>query len=165
MRAVPASCSLALAFVAAACVTPYQRAEPDGVGYSEIRLEQRRVRVSFRATARTGTAAVRRFLLRRCAEVTLETGHDWFTVDLGMAASETVGEGATCEGGICVAQTSNEVHAATDLHLGRGDPPAGALDARQVLERGVDVAPAFGDPRRSRATAPGRATPVTSPGR
>ena len=75
-----------LAALAAGCAsvaTPYQadlggNAVPGG--YSEERLAQERFQVVFSATPETSSTAVERHLLRRCAEVTLASGYDWFRV-------------------------------------------------------------------------------------
>ena len=75
---------LALAVIAvaglAACTapTPYQPAI-DGYGYAEQQLEDNRYRVTFAGNAETPRDVVQNYLLFRAAELTLETGHDWFT--------------------------------------------------------------------------------------
>ena len=71
--------SLALA----ACATapaPYGPAlKANGAGYTDTRIEADRYRVMYRA--RSGSAArASDFALRRAAELTLQSGYDWFTV-------------------------------------------------------------------------------------
>ena len=79
---------LALAAVAAlgglaACqtATPYQPLRPGAVGaggYSEVRLEQDRWRVTFQGNSLTSRETVESYLLYRAAELTLAQGFDWF---------------------------------------------------------------------------------------
>jgi hypothetical protein len=59
--------------------TPYQQAR-DGYGYSEQRIEENRYRVSFAGNAATTRQTVEDYLLYRAAELTVQTGHDWFEV-------------------------------------------------------------------------------------
>ena len=79
---------LALAAVAAlgglaACqtATPYQPLRADAIGaggYSEVRLEQDRWRVTFHGNSLTSRETVESYLLYRAAELTLAQGDDWF---------------------------------------------------------------------------------------
>jgi hypothetical protein len=57
-----------------ACVspTPYQPAEPRGFGYSEVRLDANKYRVTFRGNALTKRETVEDYLLYRAAELTLQ---------------------------------------------------------------------------------------------
>jgi hypothetical protein len=72
------------ALLAAGCATiatPYQ---PDtggqaaAGGYSEERLTNQRFHVTFSATPGTPKRLIEAHLLRRCAELTLQEGFDWF---------------------------------------------------------------------------------------
>jgi hypothetical protein len=94
---------LALGLVLAACAggpTPYQQAR-DGYGYSEQRVEENRYRVSFAGNSATSRQTVEDYLLYRAAELTVQTGHDWFEVvyrntvqeDSGYVGSPRVGLG------------------------------------------------------------------------
>jgi hypothetical protein len=74
---------LALLVLAACAVpTPYVPAD-DGFGYAEQQLENNRYRVSFAGNAATPRETVQNYLLYRAAELTVQSGHDHFT----MAAS------------------------------------------------------------------------------
>jgi hypothetical protein len=78
----PAAPALVLGLLIAACAggpTPYQQAQ-DGYGYSEQRFEENRYRVSFAGNSATSRQTVEDFLLYRAAELTVQTGHDWFEV-------------------------------------------------------------------------------------
>ena len=65
----------------AACTapTPYQPAD-GGFGFSTQQIEDNRYRVTFAGNADTPRETVQNYLLYRAAEVTLESGHDYFTV-------------------------------------------------------------------------------------
>jgi hypothetical protein len=67
----------------ASIATPYQAdlgENPVAGGYIEERLAEGRYDVTFSATPHTPSRAIERYLLRRCAELTLEEGFDWFRV-------------------------------------------------------------------------------------
>jgi hypothetical protein len=73
---------VALGLLLAACAggpTPYQAAQ-DGYGYSEHRIEDNRYRVSFAGNSATTRQTTEDYLLYRAAELTVQTGHDWFEV-------------------------------------------------------------------------------------
>jgi hypothetical protein len=81
----------ALALVAgaaglSACVspTPYQPVVKGGStagGYSETRIEPNRWRVTFTGNAMTSRETVEGYLLFRAAELTLQNGDDWFSIN------------------------------------------------------------------------------------
>lgn len=71
-----------LAATLAACSvspTPYQPEEGDG-GYGEQQLETDRYRVTFTGNTATPRETVENAALYRAAELTLQTGHDYFKV-------------------------------------------------------------------------------------
>ena len=71
----------ALALSACATATPYQPAGYNGMsgGYAEQRLENDRYRVSFAGNSVTSREQVEMGLLLRAAELTTESGFDWFS--------------------------------------------------------------------------------------
>lgn len=71
--------TLSAACLIAGCATAYQ---PDGVsgGYSDKVLAGNTAQVTFRGNRLTTPATVDDFLLRRCAEVTLQDGYNYFVV-------------------------------------------------------------------------------------
>lgn len=73
--------AIACMSVLAACgaPTPYQPAD-GGYGYSEQQLEDNRYRITVAGNAETSRETVQNYLLFRAAEVTLDTGHDYFTI-------------------------------------------------------------------------------------
>jgi hypothetical protein len=78
----PALLAVAAALTLSACATatPYQPAGYGGVpgGYAEQRLENDRYRVSFAGNSVTSREQVEMGLLLRAAELTTESGYDWF---------------------------------------------------------------------------------------
>jgi hypothetical protein len=85
MSKTSAAISIALLLAAglAACetATPYQPNVPGQAtsgGYSEVRLEPDRWRVTFTGNTMTSRETVEGYLLFRAAELTLQSGDDWF---------------------------------------------------------------------------------------
>jgi hypothetical protein len=73
--------AIALALSACATVNPYHpAASAGGYGYSDQRLEQDRYRITFRGDSATKRAQVEDYLLFRSAEVTLQSGYDYFVI-------------------------------------------------------------------------------------
>jgi len=72
----------AIAGLLAACATatPYQPADTGAYGFQEQRIENNRVRITFRGNTLTDRETVETYLLYRAAEVTLESGFDYFIV-------------------------------------------------------------------------------------
>ncbi|MGH6944912.1 MAG: CC0125/CC1285 family lipoprotein [Geminicoccaceae bacterium] len=70
---------LLVMLAACASPTPYQPAT-DGFGYADQQIESNRYRVSFAGNSVTPRQTVENYLLYRAAEVTLQTGHDYFTL-------------------------------------------------------------------------------------
>lgn len=83
LKPAMAAAAAALALSACASVTPYGPAGVDSrYGYSDIRIDGDRYRVSYAGNSLTSREQVEMGLLLRAAEITLETGNDWFaTVD------------------------------------------------------------------------------------
>lgn len=65
---------------ACATATPYQPAVTDRYGFSEQRIENNRVRISFRGNTLTERETVETYLLFRAAELTVQNGFDYFIV-------------------------------------------------------------------------------------
>lgn len=144
---------------AVACTTsptPFQPAE-DGFGYSSQQIEEDRYRVSFAGNSATPREAVENYLLFRAAEITVESGHDWFTVvdkDIeaygsGGGVSPRVGvgmgSGVSSNIGIGIGLStflndgpSPRYTAYADIVVEEGEEPVddpNAYDARQLIER------------------------------
>ena len=68
----------------AACATPTAYGPADAnnhTGYSDQRLADNRIRVTFRGNSATYREMVEEYLLLRSAEVTREAGYSWFAFD------------------------------------------------------------------------------------
>ena len=78
LRALTLLIALGLAGCAAT-PTPYQVADDAG-GYSDQQLESDRYRVTFAGNSATSRETVEDFALYRAAELTLQTGNDYFKV-------------------------------------------------------------------------------------
>lgn len=79
LKPVLLAMTAALALSACATATPYGPAgHGSRYGYSDMRVDENRFRVSFAGNSVTSREQVEMGLLLRAAEVTLESGHDWF---------------------------------------------------------------------------------------
>ena len=74
------------------CATGYHATGSTG-GFEETRLNQTTFQVRFSANAYTESARVSQFLLRRCAEITLEQGHRFFLLTQQDRQSRSGGAG------------------------------------------------------------------------
>jgi len=63
----------------AGCSTPYQKSGLGG-GYTDMALNENTYLVSFRGNGLTTAGTVRKYLLRRSAELTLQKGYDYFII-------------------------------------------------------------------------------------
>jgi len=144
-----------LALMLAGCAadpTPYQRTA-NGYGFSDQRIEDNRFRVTFAGNSATPLDTVRNYMLYRAAEVTLESGHDYFVVVDQNTQSSTsyrgtgstpfgFGTGFRGDGGFGVGFSSFSAYPEdsytswADIVVGSGPKPAddlNAYDARDVL--------------------------------
>ena len=79
LKPVLLAVTAALALSACATATPYGPAgQGSRYGYSDMRVDEDRFRVAFAGNSVTSREQVEMSLLLRAAEVTLESGHDWF---------------------------------------------------------------------------------------
>tara|TARA_Y100000768_G_scaffold311886_1_gene246520 strand:+ start:9083 stop:9529 length:447 start_codon:yes stop_codon:yes gene_type:complete len=86
---------LSLLFLLTGCATAYQK-EGFGGGYNDMKMGEDLYRVSFKGNGYTGSDTVHKFFLRRCAELTLEQGFDYFsTVDQNSNSSSYIISGNT----------------------------------------------------------------------
>lgn len=81
--ALAAAVVLSAGLAACATPTPYQpnvRGTAVSGGYSDVRLEDNRYRVTFAGNSLTSRETVEGYLLYRAAELTVQSGYDWFSV-------------------------------------------------------------------------------------
>jgi hypothetical protein len=134
--------------------TPYQPTT-NGYGFSQQQIEGDRYRVTFAGNGETSLDTVRNYMLYRSAEVTLESGHDYFIVVDQNTESTTsyrgtgtspfgFGTGYRGGGGIGVGISSFSAYpddsftSWADIVVGKGPKPEGDLNAytaRDVLSR------------------------------
>lgn len=148
-RALVVLITLALA----ACATPAvyaPAARPGAPGYSELKIEADRYRVTYADAPNEAAAAD--YALLRAAEITLAQGYDWFIVDNRATDREgqaggpriSIGGGTSSYGGSSSVGVGAGVgfnlgggaksSVSLEIRLGRGARPAdaNAYDARQV---------------------------------
>jgi hypothetical protein len=150
--------AFALALAACATPAPYGPAtRSGGAGFSELRIENDRYRVTYRDAQNESAAAD--YALLRAAEITLAQGYDWFIVDQrstdregqGSGPRITVGGASTNYGG----RTSVGVGAGVGFNLGGGPKATVSLEIR--LGRGAKPTDANAyDARQVQATLRGR---------
>lgn len=148
--------SALVALAACASPTPYQPAD-GGFGYAQQQIEDNRYRVSFAGNSVTARSSVQNYLLYRAAEVTLESGHDYFVmVDDNLerstryygTISPMFGAGRFHRydsafydpffSGTVNARPIDQYTAFADIQVFTGEKPAAnpkAYDARDVLRR------------------------------
>ena len=74
---------LSAGLAACATPTPYQplvKGHATSGGFSELRLEPNRFRVTFAGNSLTSRETVEGYLLFRAAELTVQNGYDWFRI-------------------------------------------------------------------------------------
>lgn len=77
---VPAIAALALSACATTPTVYQPAAGPNGVGYSEYRIEPGRYRISFLGGSGAPAGYVNDLALRRAADLAIQEGYDWFRV-------------------------------------------------------------------------------------
>ncbi len=133
----------AAAGLATACATststPYQPAGlTDRFGYAEQQIEHNKMRVTFNGNERTDVTTVKKYVLFRAAEVTLNRGYDFFILaDRGVTTDSTFesrrGLGPRFGGAEFEEKASHEVM--VDIAMFRGMKPQvlpNAYDAREI---------------------------------
>ena len=117
---------LLLISILSGCATKYQAGERRG--YSETRLSEDAYQVRFQGDIATSQDRASQFLLRRCAELTLENGKRYFTIGATAAAISVV-DGFSIPGG-----------QSTMKMLNRKDEAPIAIDAVIVIQETNQIA-------------------------
>lgn len=137
---------LILAAVAAltltACETPqptiYQPVSAQGVGFSEMRIEPGRYRVTFRAGAGAPPMQAQDFALRRAADLAVADGFDWFRVygrDMGFVGGNGPRIGLGVGGASFGRGSAVGGSVGTGFNLGGGPAPVATLEV--VMGKGA----------------------------
>src|ERR1700749_4030894 len=84
-RSAALALAVALAATLAGCATPtpyppISAGSASSGGYSEVRVEPNRWRVTFAGNSLTSRGTVEGYLLFRAAELTVQQGFDWFSI-------------------------------------------------------------------------------------
>ncbi|MBL8551782.1 MAG: hypothetical protein JNJ73_17475 [Hyphomonadaceae bacterium] len=146
MRVLMSAAVAAIALTAsAAAETPYQpRDGARGYGYSETQLEPSRVRVTFRGDTRTERETVVQSMLYRAAQLTLQSGFDYYVVVAGNVEEDTrfdqVGFARPRFGGADYRERTSHT-AVADIAMYKGARPLGALNAYDAHEVQRNLAP------------------------
>ncbi|HXA37742.1 MAG TPA: hypothetical protein VNW53_01970 [Phenylobacterium sp.] len=134
----------------AACATPpptaYQPAAgPQGVGFSESRIEPGRYRVTFHGGEGAPRGQVSDYALRRAADLALADGYDWFRVTGRFVSWDRADAGPRV--GLSVGGVSFGRHSAVGAGLGTAFNLGGgpALTATLEVLMGRGPKPADGD--------------------
>lgn len=124
----------ALALTACASLAPYgPQSAPNGQGYAEQRIESNRFRVTYHGVGAPGPVAD--MALLRAADLTIQTGYDWFEVTQrwtdgrrdsagGIRPSVSIGAGSSRYGGY----SSSGVGVGVGLNLSGPQPTSTALE-------------------------------------
>jgi len=124
----------ALALTACASLAPYGAQQgPNGQGYAEQRIESNRYRVTYRGVGAPGPVAD--MALLRAADLTVESGYDWFEVTQrwtdgrrdsagGIRPSVSIGAGSSRYG----RYSSSGVGVGVGLDLSGPQPTSTALE-------------------------------------
>ena len=145
--------SLAACLALAACSTPTvygPRMSANGSGFTEMRIEADRYRVSYQGGNGAGPDQVADYALLRAAEITSAQGYDWFRVveqftqgTGGRGPQLSVGGGSTSFGrrsavGLGLGTSFDlsggpQLVRNLEIKLGRGAKPNDAYDAADVI--------------------------------
>jgi hypothetical protein len=138
-----------------ACVTPYQKYGTGlsslTTGYSDTQIDSNTFLVTFRGNSDTSREIVEKYLFRRCAELTVQSGYDYFVTvnrDTQSSNQSTINTPApiflrsnrsnTVSGifGPTVSFSSGRYTAEATIKIYKGEKPldnVNAFDAREVL--------------------------------
>ena len=153
MRTRSSLMALSAACLIAGCSTAYQ---PDGVsgGYTERMLAKNTVQVTFRGNRFTTPDTVHSYLLRRCAEITLQDGFNYFV----LVHEEEPNEGNTDHLG------SKVTTATIEMYPGKPQDEARAYDASLVMRKELAAEGESEEPPPIPVVAGNQALPPPIPG-
>lgn len=144
---------IAACLLLAACTTPTiygPRASPTGSGFSEMRIEADRYRVSYQGGNGASPDQVADYALLRSAEIAAAEGYDWFRVveqftqgSAGRGPQLSLGGGSSSYGrssavGLGLGTSFDlsggpQLTRNLEIKLGKGAKPADAYDAADVI--------------------------------
>ncbi|MGE3143584.1 MAG: hypothetical protein AB7L65_09700 [Hyphomonadaceae bacterium] len=131
--------ALALVGACASTPTPYGPAPRAGAaGFSDMRIEADRYRVTYRGARGDAPEKVNDFALLRASDVTLEAGYDWFTV-VGRETEQEIGGGGGPRVSVGVGGSSYGGHTGVGMGVGMGFPLGGGSEARGPRAVTLDI--------------------------
>jgi hypothetical protein len=141
---LPALAALSLAACATAPTHFQPAAGRNAVGFSEMRIEPGRYRVTFQGGPGAPAAQVQDYALLRAADLALAQGYDWFRVTDRMTRQNGYGGSSLSVG---FGGMSFGRHSATGVGVGTGIPLSGGPALTTTLEvmMGKGPKPADGD--------------------
>ena len=119
---IPCLAALALSACATAPTQFEPAARPGGVGFSEMRIEPGRYRVTFQGGPGALPAQVEDYALLRAADLAIAEGYDWFRV-IDRETRQNGYTGATL--GVGIGGMSFGRHSATGVGVSSGGIPLG----------------------------------------
>jgi hypothetical protein len=119
---IPCLAALALSACATAPTTFQPAGRPGGVGFSEMRIEPGRYRVTFQGGAGAPPAQVQDYALLHAADLALAEGYDWFRVT-DRETRQSGYSGATL--GVGIGGMSFGRHSASGVGVSTGGIPLG----------------------------------------
>jgi hypothetical protein len=136
-----AAAAASFATACASTATPYQpAATKDGYGYSETQIESNRTRLSFSGNPSTELSTVKKYVLFRAAEATLQHSYDYFVImDRGVETQSeyrVAGPVRPRLGGGTLEQSGAAYEQVVDVTMFKGAKPSilpNAYDAREVV--------------------------------
>ncbi len=142
---------LVICGVLSGCATPYQKMGLAG-GYDEMKLGQDLYQVTFKGNGFTGSEAVQKHFLRRCAEIAIEKGFEYFALINQEAEASRSSLGSTYNGtvtqnyygGYNYSGTANTTTVTRHGRTGviklfkEGTQPPVAYDAKEILKGFLD---------------------------
>jgi hypothetical protein len=136
-----AAAAASFATACASTATPYQLAGKNGFGFTETQIEDNRTRLSFSGNSSTELTTVKKYVLFRAAELTLQRGYDYFfIVDRGVDTTQEYRVSGPVRprlGGGTLEQSDASYQQIADVTMFKGQKPAifpNAYDAREVKD-------------------------------
>jgi hypothetical protein len=134
-----AAAAASFATACASTATPYQPAGKNGFGFTEAEIENNRTRLTFSGNSSTELQTVKKYVLFRAAELTLQRGYDYFfIVDRGVDTTQEYRVSGSVRprlGGGTLEQSGASYQQIADVTMFKGVKPTifpNAYDAREV---------------------------------
>jgi hypothetical protein len=128
--------TIAVVWLVCYCSTPYQ---PKGMlgGYRSYQLEDNDYKVIFKGNQHTSAQTVHDYLLRRCAEITIEKECEYFIVyeDSSYVVNKSIDTGPELDEKINAYQSRSNNYLINDDSKVTADPKANLKDQKTSIQR------------------------------